>query len=45
MFQGYLLRTWGAVLPFRLPVTGAVIALFVTGHLWNEDCSGICWST
>ena len=37
MFRGYLLRAWGAVLPFRLPVTGAVIALFVTGHLWNED--------
>jgi len=37
MFRGYLLRTWGAVLPFRLAVSGAVIALFVTGHLWNED--------
>ena len=37
MFRGYLLRAWGAVLPFRLPVTAAVIALFVTGHLWNED--------
>lgn len=37
MFRGYLLRAWGAVLPFRLPVTAAVIAAFVTGHLWNED--------
>jgi membrane protease YdiL (CAAX protease family) len=37
MFRGYLLRAWGAVLPFRLPVTAAVIALFVTGHLWNDD--------
>lgn len=37
MFRGYLLRAWGAVLPFRLPVTAAVIAVFVSGHLWNED--------
>ena len=37
LFRGYLLRAWGAVLPFRLPVTAGVIALFVTGHLWNED--------
>ena len=37
LFRGYLLRAWGAVLPFRLPVTAAVIALFVAGHLWNED--------
>ena len=37
MFRGYLLRAWGAVLPFRLPVTAVVIALFVAGHLWNED--------
>lgn len=37
MFRGYLLRAWGAVLPFRLPVTAAVIALFVAGHLWNDD--------
>jgi membrane protease YdiL (CAAX protease family) len=37
LFRGYLLRAWGAVIPFRLPVTAAVIAIFVTGHLWNED--------
>ena len=37
MFRGYLLRAWGAVLPFRLPVTAAVITLFVAGHLWNDD--------
>ena len=37
LFRGYLLRTWGAVLPYRLPVTAAIIALFVAGHLWNED--------
>lgn len=37
LFRGYLVRAWGAVLPFRLPVTAAVIALFVGGHLWNED--------
>ena len=37
LFRGYLLRVWGAVLPYRLPVTAAVIALFVAGHLGNED--------
>ncbi len=37
LFRGYLLRVWGAVLPYRLPVTGAVIAIFVAGHLGNED--------
>jgi membrane protease YdiL (CAAX protease family) len=37
LFRGYLLRAWGAVLPFRLPVAAAVIAVFVAGHLWNED--------
>jgi membrane protease YdiL (CAAX protease family) len=37
LFRGYLLRTWGAVVPFRVPVTASVIALFVAGHLWNED--------
>jgi membrane protease YdiL (CAAX protease family) len=37
LFRGYLLRVWGAVLPFRLPVTTAVIAVFVAGHLGNED--------
>jgi membrane protease YdiL (CAAX protease family) len=37
LFKGYLVRTWGAVLPLRLPLTAAVVALFVAGHLWNED--------
>ena len=37
LFKGYLVRTWGAVLPLRLPLMAAVVALFVTGHLWNED--------
>ena len=37
LFRGYLLRTWGAVLPFRLPVTTAIIGLFVAGHLGNDD--------
>jgi membrane protease YdiL (CAAX protease family) len=36
-FRGYLLRTVGAALPFRLPVTAAIITLFVSGHLGNED--------
>jgi len=33
--KGYLLRVWGAVLPFRLPVTVAVIFLFVLAHIFN----------
>jgi membrane protease YdiL (CAAX protease family) len=37
LFRGYLLRVWGAVLPYRLPVTAAVMAIFVSGHLGNED--------
>ena len=37
MFRGYLLRAWGAVVPYRLPVVAAVIAAFVAGHLGNED--------
>jgi len=36
-FRGYLVRAWGAVLPFRLPVTAAVVTLFVSGHLDNDD--------
>jgi membrane protease YdiL (CAAX protease family) len=37
LFRGYLLRVSGAVLPFRLPVTAAVLALFVSLHLGNDD--------
>jgi membrane protease YdiL (CAAX protease family) len=37
LFRGYLLRAWGAVVPFRLPVVASLIAFFVAGHLWNED--------
>ena len=37
MFRGYLLRVVGAALPYRLPVTAAVMALFVAGHLGNAD--------
>jgi hypothetical protein len=36
-FRGYLVRTVGAALPFRLPVTAAIITLFISGHLGNED--------
>ena len=36
-FRGYLVRTVGAALPFRMPVTAAIITLFVAGHLGNED--------
>ena len=37
LFRGYLLRVVGAVLPFRLPVTAGVIAIFVAGHVGNDD--------
>jgi membrane protease YdiL (CAAX protease family) len=37
LFRGYLLRVWGAVVPYRIPVTAGVIAVFVAGHLGNED--------
>jgi hypothetical protein len=37
LFRGYLLRAVGAVLPFRIPVTAAVIAVFIAGHLGNDD--------
>ncbi len=37
MFRGYLLRIAGALLPLRVPVTAGVLALFVSGHLGNED--------
>jgi membrane protease YdiL (CAAX protease family) len=37
LFRGYLVRSWGAVLPLRLPVTAAVVALFVAGHVGNDD--------
>jgi membrane protease YdiL (CAAX protease family) len=37
LFRGYLLRWVGAVIPFRVPITAAVIAVFVAGHLGNED--------
>jgi membrane protease YdiL (CAAX protease family) len=35
--KGYLLRVWGAVLPFRLPVVAAIIVLFVAAHIPNSD--------
>jgi membrane protease YdiL (CAAX protease family) len=35
--KGYLLRVWGAVLPFRLPVVAAIIVLFVAAHIPNAD--------
>jgi membrane protease YdiL (CAAX protease family) len=36
-FRGYLVRTVGAALPFRLPVTAAIVTLFISGHLGNDD--------
>jgi membrane protease YdiL (CAAX protease family) len=35
--KGYLLRVWGAVLPFRLPVVAAIVVLFVAAHVSNAD--------
>jgi membrane protease YdiL (CAAX protease family) len=37
LFRGYLLRVWGAVFPYRLPLIAAVISIFVAGHLGNDD--------
>jgi membrane protease YdiL (CAAX protease family) len=37
LFRGYLVRWVGAAIPFRIPVTAAVIAVFVAGHVGNED--------
>lgn len=37
LFRGYFVRVIGAVVPLRLPVTAAILAAFVAGHLSNED--------
>lgn len=37
LFKGYLLRVWGAVLPFRFPIVMAVAVLFTAGHAINDD--------
>ena len=36
-FLGYLHRTWGAVLSYRLPVAALVTTVFILGHLGNSD--------
>src|SRR5262249_57358467 len=37
LFRGYLLRIWGAVVPFRLLTTSAVMAAFISLHFPNTD--------
>jgi membrane protease YdiL (CAAX protease family) len=41
VFKGYLLRVWGALLPFRLPIAAAVIFCFILIHIGNVDFHGI----
>jgi membrane protease YdiL (CAAX protease family) len=37
LFKGYLVRIWGAVLPWRLPVMLGIAGLFTAGHAVNDD--------
>ena len=37
LFRGYLMRACGAVFPFRLPITAAILGVFVSAHLDNDD--------
>jgi membrane protease YdiL (CAAX protease family) len=43
LFRGYLLRIWGAVVPFRLLTTSAVMAAFISMHLPNTDFKVDFW--
>src|SRR5262249_8461883 len=43
LFRGYLLRIWGAVVPFRLLTTSAVMTLFISLHLPNPDIKIDLW--
>ena len=37
LFRGYLLRMWGAVLPFRVLTTSIIMAVFISLHFGNSD--------
>jgi len=43
LFRGYLLRIWGAVVPFRLFITSAVMAAFISLHFPNSDFKADFW--
>jgi hypothetical protein len=43
LFRGYLLRMWGAVLPYRVLTTSMVMAVFISGHLGNADLESDFW--
>jgi membrane protease YdiL (CAAX protease family) len=43
LFRGYLLRMWGAVLPYRVLTTSLVMGLFISGHFSNADFKTDFW--
>jgi membrane protease YdiL (CAAX protease family) len=43
LFRGYLLRIWGAVVPFRLFTTSALMAAFISLHFPNADFKVDFW--
>jgi membrane protease YdiL (CAAX protease family) len=43
MFRGYLLRIWGAVVPFRLLTPAIVMSAFISLHLSNADIKSDFW--
>ncbi|MEM7619551.1 MAG: CPBP family intramembrane glutamic endopeptidase [Pseudomonadota bacterium] len=42
-FRGYLLRVWGAVIPYRIIIVGSLTALFVSVHTYNPDVQTDFW--
>jgi membrane protease YdiL (CAAX protease family) len=43
LFRGYLLRIWGAVLPYSLPTTSVIMGLFIALHVDNPDFKPDFW--
>src|SRR5262245_5642089 len=43
LFRGYLLRIWGAVIPYRVLTTSIVMGVFVSMHLTNADMKSDIW--
>jgi uncharacterized protein len=43
LFRGYLLRIWGAVLPYGVPTTAVVMCVFISLHLANPDMKADIW--
>jgi membrane protease YdiL (CAAX protease family) len=43
LFRGYLMRTWGAVIPYRVLTTSIVMGVFVSMHLTNADMKSDIW--